>query len=455
MAVQKKGTSSIQKVAKKSKPSELSDFKNIFTQYANSTTALREFFSQLNPFVAEMTTGIKKQRETYVKETISDFGQRASQEELQELLDFFEGLKDRFTKKTAKPRAFKATEIKSLLVRQFAAKFVRLFFLDAPDDIHRELLNRSILMSLISYFEVLIADLTYAFYRIAPDAALTEDRTLSASELKKFSTIDAALQSVISDVVDDLLRGSVTDWHRFFSTRMKIDMQLLTPDWAQWNEYFQRRHLIVHTGGRVTERYLSNVDWVRLEPRMTKPSLSSKLKVDEVYIEHALNAFEITGLLLCQEAWRKLVLGDSEGRYSALTGLSDAVYRRLLSRHWSVAERLATWGERDPEVSENDMLICKFNRWLCIKRQGRWAEVEEEVKAFDCSAKNRRYALVRASLLERLDEFYELLPELLNIDIDIESLKEWPILDEVRQDPRFAKVIEETEKKRGFTPLPN
>ena len=267
---------------------------------------------------------------------------------------------------------------------------------------------------------------------------------LSVNELKKFSSIDEALRSIVSHRVDELLRGSVNDWQKFFKSRMKIDMTLLVPDWAQWEEYFQRRHVILHAGGRATERYLSNVTWRKVEPHISRPSLGDKLDVNDTYLDHAINVFEVSGLLLCQEVWRKLVPEDGERRHSPASGLPDVVYRRLLSRHWYVSGRLATWGEQDPEASEDTMLICKFNRWLSIKRQGHWTEVEEEVKTFNCSAKNRKYTVARASLLEQADEFFKLLPKALgSADIGIEALKEWPIFDEMRTDRRFARVIRE------------
>jgi len=438
---------SAQEVEKEGRPKESRTFEGILTRYADSITSLREFFSRLNPFVAKMKRGIKRERQAYIKEIIRDFGQRATKDEVEELGNFLETLKDRVTKKSKKAQAPRAAEITSPLVTEFVPQLLRVIFRDVPSDFHREMLNKSILMSLVSYFEVLVADLAHAFYRIAPDAISTDDKVLSVNELKQFSSIDEALRSIISDRVDKLLRESVNDWQEFFQSRMKIDMKLLVPEWAQWNEYFQRRHIMVHAGGRVTERYLSNVDWERLEPFMSKPSLGDTLTVDDVYTENVINAFEVSGLLLCQEVWRKLVLGDSERRHDSFTGLTDAVYRRLLSRHWYVAEKLASWGERDSEASEESMLVCKFNRWLCMKRQGRWTEAVEEVEAFDCSAKHRKFTLAHASLLERAGEFFELLPKALgSTDITTQALKEWPILDEMRTDPRFAKIIEDAEQ---------
>lgn len=426
---------------------ESRNFKNVFKRYTDSITALREFFSRLSPFVTKLEKGIRREQKASINKIAQDFGKHASKKELDELMSFLESLRGKSAKKNKKVGTPKNLKITSPLAQESAINLLRTIFFSTPSAIHRELLNRSILMSLVSYFEVLVADLAHAFYRIAPDAISTDNKVLSVNELKQFNTIDEALRSIVSDRIDKLLRGSVRDWRDFFQSHMNIDMELLTPDWARWNECFQRRHVMVHAGGRASETYLSHVDWEAIAPYMTKPNVGNKLDVETDYLKDAINTFEITGILLCQEVWRKLVPGDEETRYSAFTGIENAIYESLLSHHWYVAEKLAAWGEKDGEASEDSVLMCKFNRWLCIKREERWAEVEEEVKAFDCSAKHRRFALARASLPENADEFFKLLPKALAAeDINIKNLKEWPILDEIRGDPRFSKVIDETKQ---------
>lgn len=435
---------------KERREKESSNFLSIFTQYASSIDALREFVSNICPMVTEMEKGIAKKEEAYLKEVMDDFKREATKDEILELENFFEFFTERLTNKRRTKTKKISFTTESTLVGSCIVKILKVSLGYRTKGVHHELLNKSILMSLVSYFEVLVAELAHAFYRIAPDAISTDDKVLSVNELKRFSSIDEALRSIVSDRIDKLLRESVNDWQEFFQSRMKIDMKLLAPDWVQFNEYFQRRHIVVHAGGRATERYLFNVDWEELEPYMTKPSLGGELHIDDTYIENALNAFEVSGLLLCQEVWKKLVPGDSARYHKQITkiGLLEEVYNRLLSRHWYVAERLASWGEKDNEASEDDMLVCKFNRWLCVKRQGHWSEVEEEVKAFDLSAKNRKYQLVKASLMDDVGKFFELLPATLSAgDINIEALKEWPILDEMRTDPRFAEFIIQGNKK--------
>jgi len=425
------------------KPDNSKTFRDISAQYSNSMEAVREFFSRLSPLVVEMQEGIVKERETYLQEIFQHFTKDAKKEEIQELGDVFRSLRVYFDEPTQKTKT-ESLEIKSTAVANILLKLVR-YLSNYPEDIHRELLNRSILMCLVSHFEVLVADLVHAFHRIAPDAISTDDKVLSVNELKEFSSINEALRSIVSNRVDDLLRGSVNDWQKFFESRMKIDMTHLVPDWARWVEYFQRRHIFMHAGGRATERYLSNVDWRKLGGYIERPKEGDKMDIPDSYLQPAIDAFQTSGLLLCQEVWRKLVPTDSDTRHTSITGLLSVVYGCLLTRQWKVSEQLATWGENDPQASdENTMLTYRFNRWLSIKRQGRWTEVEKEAEAFDCSAKSRKYAMARASLLGQTDEFFELLPKALGVDITAEHLQEWPIFEEMRIDPRFAKIIEKT-----------
>jgi len=420
-------------------------FKSTFRHYGNSMVGLREFMSRLGPVVTELQHGIAKERENRFKEIMDDFASCAKKEDFKEFRKVLNKMLT-LTKNHSASSKRGSVQIKSQVVGECLLKLLKEATTHVREDIHRELLNRSILMSLVSYFEVLVSELAHAFYRIAPDSILTDDKVLSVKELKKFSSVDEALRFIVSHRVEELLWGDINDWEKFFYSRMKIDMKMILDNWAQFEEYFQRRHIMLHAGGHVTERYLSNVDWEKLRPYMNKPALGTKLDITDEYLENSINAFEICGLLLCQEVWRKLIPGDNEHRFSSDSGLLDVIYQRLLGRQWYVSEYLSAWGDKDPEASEEGILICKFNRWLSIKRQGRWSDVEKHVENFDCSAKNIKYSIARASLLEQSDEFFHLLPKVIGTDIPISALKEWPILDEMRNDPRFSEVLKKAEE---------
>lgn len=428
-----------------------SGFQQAFVQYGSSMTGIREFLSELVPVVGEMDEDVTKKAlgraGQRLRQKLDDFRQTATEDEIRQMNDqidrvatFFRTAPEGGTR--GKSRAGELSiEVDHPMVQEMLIEGVKATLHAQRPTAHSELLRRSVLMCLVSNFEVLVADLAHLYYRLVPDATTGEDKLLSVNELRRFDSIDDALQSIIADRVDELLRGGIGEWHKFFVTRMKIDFNSLVPYHAEWNEFFQRRHIMVHAGGRITKRYLANVDWDSLPEGFVKPKVGEQLHIDDAYLQNAIDSFEVAGLLLCQEVWKKLAPGETGTRLGSLLGLRDAVYRRLLTGNWRVAKGLAEWGMRDGCASEDDILICRFNGWLCMKRLGRWEEAARELEAFDTSAKHPIYSLVKASLLERADDFFRVLPMALGAGVEIREILEWPILEEMRGDHRFAEII--------------
>jgi len=417
-------------------------FRSVFARYRRNITALREFFMRLNPVVADIEVGITDEYASRLDRLLSDFRTRAGPEDMRELRQLIDWL-------SPVPQGEpcpSTTRLKSPAVGWLFYSILGEFERASSFGAHRVLLNASILISLVGYFELLVADLVHTFYRTFPEAAANDDKVLSVNQLKSFDSIDEAIDYVVSRRVDDLLRGTLEEWHKFFESRLKIDLRKVVPEWARFSEIIQRRHLIVHAGGEVNRRYLANVDWERLGDPDGPPALGTQLSVDEAYLNCALDIFEVAGVLLCQSVWKKLAPEETDTRLGMLGGLGDVVYRSLLGGRWYIAERLCGWGLQDKRASEHTRLVFKFNRWLAIKRQGRWEEIASEVECLDCSAIQPKFLLSRASLMERADEFFEILPAALNAGVSLEDLQAWPILDEMREDPRFQDAISKAER---------
>lgn len=415
-----------------------SRFAPVFSQFRTSIDALREFFSRLTPLVSDIETGIVEERRQRLRDVVGSFGKRVDETQSGDLTRFAEWISD-VVSPDAKESSF---TFEGDVPADLVVEILKTASEPAPSPAHHELLNRSILMSLVAHFEVVVSDLAHAFYAIEPDATSNDDKVLSVNELKTFDSMDEAMQSVISQRVDDLLRGSIEDWRKFFSTRMNVDLNDIVPDWPQWCEMFQRRHVIVHAGGKVTRRYLEKVDWDKVKWPSPVPSPGSLLPVEDDYVVGALDLFEIAGLVLCEALAGKLAPQEG-GRLEALL---ETVYRRLKSGDWYVAEHLSQWGEDDPDANEEESLMFRFNRWLTIKRQGRWPEIESEVKAFDCSAKHPQFSLALACLEEAADRFFEELPGALAAGLPPIALRDWPILEEMRSDKRFPAALAKAER---------
>jgi hypothetical protein len=91
--------------------------------------------------------------------------------------------------------------------------------------------------------------------------------------------------------------------------------------------------------------------------------------------------------------------------------------------------------------SESLRLNAVVNRWLAIKRQGRWQEIRQEVEGFDTKACNPRYAIAVHSLCDRTDAFFSTLPAAVSGGVTLDEIEFWPALEEMRVAPEFhAKV---------------
>lgn len=120
---------------------------------------------------------------------------------------------------------------------------------------HQTLLNRSVLVTLVTHWEVLVSDLVHARYELHP-RALDPKTTITVAELRELTTTEEAITQVVSQKVDGLLRGSSDEWLKYFEVDAHVDLAGVFADRDLWNEIVQRRHLIVHTGGRVSPAYL-------------------------------------------------------------------------------------------------------------------------------------------------------------------------------------------------------
>lgn len=306
----------------------------------------------------------------------------------------------------------------------------------------------TVLTGLVGQFEVLIADIAHHFYRRAPGALGGDEKVISAKELLSFATLEEAKDHVVSDRVDDLLRGSLEDWRKFFESRLKVDLRALSPDYSRFGEYVQRRHLIVHAGSRISRRYLALVDDSLLKEYFGQAQLGMPVHLSRAYVSAALQAFEATGLALGLACWVKLHR-DHASDQAQLE--SELVYDALKGGRWTAALHLASWAQSQETFDAQTRLIAQFNAWQSLKRLNRFAECEQEVRTLDASALNPQFSAVRFALLGDADAFFRTVERFNGAGLDAESWGDWPILVEMRQDPRF----EEYARRYGKAPDPS
>jgi hypothetical protein len=426
--------------------------------YRYSVLSYRQFLEVVHPVLAELPDRDTKYLQSRSVSVMRTFMRGASVEEVAELADVARWFTERTTKLQqqraeagqpeleldASPADGTQTAVTDSETRELSPRvghaLIHMFKAirsHIPAQRHRDILYRGVLTGLVGQFEVLISDLAHHFYKHAPGALGSQDKVLSVAELLGFSTLEDAVDYVISDRVDDLLRCSVEDWRKFFQSRLKIGLDSVSPDWPRFVEFIQRRHLIVHAGGRISRRYLKSVESGLLKEYYSDPQIGQAIVLTPDYTASALDSFEVTGLLLGFSCWAKL---HSDFGHQQADYLDDIVYERMLADQWNVVLSLAKWGADQPTFHASSRTTFKMNTWLALKRLGRFAACREEVQRFDCSALKPVFAAARAALLDDFDDFFAIVEGSDAAGFDERAWNEWPILMEVRSDPRFADL---------------
>jgi hypothetical protein len=221
-----------------------------------------------------------------------------------------------------------------------------------------------------------------------------------------------------------------------FKDKPKLGLGYLESDAAQISEVFKRRNLIVHNGGKVSRRYLDEVE----EEFHATAKLGERIEVDPEYLQKAIDVFEKSFILLCAELWKKLLPSDET---RAL--LNRLAMSHLIAGRWEMARGFSIFLMGDKNQSEYVRLCAEINYWQSFKWSGNYSEISGEVEKADFSAKGILFQLAKAAIVGNHTDFLKKLPKALDTgELSTESLKEWPLFQEVRKLPEIEAMLKIT-----------
>jgi hypothetical protein len=294
------------------------------------------------------------------------------------------------------------------------------------------IVQNSLLVMAISAFEVLLSGLISRQFVMFPDALQADQREFSLEDVRGFQSEEDAIDLLLSRRVTKIMYGSLDDWSKWFEDRCNARFADLAIAWESLREAFQRRHVIMHSGGRVSSEYLAKV---RVG---TPPTLGSQLNVDADYLQQLLDQLDALGTGVAVRAWGTWFPAE---RDEAAGRLLRRTYQTMISGRWAVTEKLAELA--DLKCSEDLRHSIRCNGWLSRAERSGYDAVHSEVEAWDASALSGRFRLVRLVLLQRLEAALELVPALIaSEEVSRGELREWPILRTLREHQGYPAVAE-------------
>ncbi|MFC5027165.1 hypothetical protein ACQFX6_19395 [Streptomyces sp. DSM 41987] len=295
-------------------------------------------------------------------------------------------------------------------------------------------------VSAVSSFEVLMARLVDFFFRAAPEAlenvAREREKEFSLKDLKTMDSIDDAVDLAISRRVDEIMFGSFADWRKFFLDRMNIKFEDCAVDWNGLKETFQRRHILVHNGGMISKRYLSNIS----NEDRKELAVGGRIVTDEAYVRTAIDSIATFGTLLSASVQKKFCSRDADVDYIGHC-LNGYAYKELQAKRYSCVSKMTSF-IRGMELSDGSRLTAQVNNWIA-RDQMIPGSVNSEVTAWDVSALGDRYKLAKYCLLGEVDEAVKLARSLYgNEELSVEDVLEWPLFDPIRNEGKFGQFVE-------------
>ncbi|MCX7257498.1 MAG: hypothetical protein NTZ64_12385 [Polaromonas sp.] len=211
--------------------------------------------------------------------------------------------------------------------------------------------------------------------------------------------------------------------------------------WPDFVEAAQRRNLLTHCGGVVSEQYRA-VCLREGYPSAKLPAVGTKLSLGGDYFFRTCELMHEVGLKLGQTLWRKVLPQDLETADKHLNGL---VYEALSQEHWERAEIAGEFFAHQKSLfSDLYKRMAIVNYAIALKHRNKTDEMKKALLAHDWSASIPEFRLAESVLFGRTDEACQIIKGIgpKGQLVEESAYHSWPLFRDLREEPKFHDVYE-------------
>lgn len=290
-----------------------------------------------------------------------------------------------------------------------------------------EVLERSLFVGLFSQYDIFIGNLLKALYIHKPELYRNISREISLSDLLEFDNLDAVKNDMLEKEIDSFKRESYIV--QFETLEKKFGLPLKKFDeWSEFVELGQRRNLMTHTGGIVSEQYILQCE--REGHKFDKrPTVGSKLGLGEPYFLRSINILSKIAFMLVHTLWRKLAPNEFE---IADQCLNLNIFNLLTSKNWDLAAQFGYFS-LTPAIykssKEVEIRIRVINTAIALTQINKTKEAFALLDKFDWSASIREFKLANAILRGKITEACQMMISIGKKGEILEQLAyhQWPL----------------------------
>jgi hypothetical protein len=309
--------------------------------------------------------------------------------------------------------------------------------------IAQTIVPQSLLISLVSQFDNLVAGLVRSVYQVKPEKINASESVIKYSELKNFTSIENVIDKFIDDKIESILRESHDD--QFTELEKLFDVKTLKAMdcWADFIEITQRRNLLVHCDGKVSQQYIKKCSDAGCKCLDKK---GEKLDVDEDYFNKAFGVLYSVGVKLSQVMLRKFHTSEEVTQIDTI--LNDIIYELISEGKYYIAIDLSEFATKEAtHANQNDKLFFVLNKAQAYKWTKQHEKCKETLDKEDWSTTNDDFKLPYYVLNDDFDKAITSMKKLHQYgESEIysqNSYKEWPIFSEIRKNAKFKEAFKE------------
>jgi hypothetical protein len=233
-----------------------------------------------------------------------------------------------------------------------------------------EILNKSSLIIILSYFDYTISDIIRCHLILHPND-LPEDSNITLHELYNFRDKEEAINYIINKKVNTIVSEGLKYITNYFSKHLKIDTGNRLINWDLINEANEKRNCIVHNNGIVDNDYLRKTKYINI-PTEFILNIGDPIKINNEYFNNVYYEILFAGILLLQNCWHKWYIKDTKEADFRLITIYDVIIARNIN---NFAMRLYSFSKglnmNDYNNEQFDLGYC-----ICLKRLGRFSDLD-------------------------------------------------------------------------------
>lgn len=307
-----------------------------------------------------------------------------------------------------------------------------------------ETLIRSLFTQIFSEFDAFIGALLKIIYTKKSDLLKNLSREITFADLLIFENINAIKLDMLEKEIDSFRRDSYIEQFTALEKKFGIKTLRSFSEWGEFVELSQRRNILVHNGGKVSEQYLQVCE---KEGHIfdKRPTIGEAIKPTVKYFNRAIIVMSKVAFMLTHTLWRKLFPDEIEQAHSAA---NNTLYELLKEKRWKAGAEIAKFTLNDQmqlKISDLNLRLRTINAAIAAKFSDDSTSTAKYLKSIDWTASYRDFKLAIAVLNDNFSEAAKIMKEIGKNGELIRQLSyhDWPLFHEFCNSPDFLNMYQE------------